>query len=108
MRKTLQAAEATFQKQHARSVAALRLVITDLAVRGYQAKNGKPPTALADLVPAWLPTVPLDPFGNRPLTYGVTTNSFLLYSVGPDETDDQGTPLQRGKSEPGDLLPNTL
>jgi hypothetical protein len=105
--KNLRDAETNFEKKHARSVAALRLVMTELAVQGYQAKNGKPPMALTDLVPAWLPAVPLDPFSNQPLVYRATTNSFLLYSVGPDGTDDQGTPLTRGETETGDLLPNS-
>ena len=103
--KTLRAHKASFEKTHARSVAALRLVMTDLAIRGYEAKNGKPPMALAELVPSWLPAVPLDPFSNRPLIYRATTNSFLLYSVGPDGQDDQGTPFKRGEVETGDLLP---
>jgi hypothetical protein len=105
VRKGVRAAEASFEKKHARSVAALRLVITELAVRGHQTKNGKPPRALAELVPAWLPAVPVDPFSRGPLVYRSTTNSFLLYSVGPDAHDDQGTPLTRGEMETGDLLP---
>lgn len=105
--KNIRAAEVSFEKKQARSVAALRLVMTELAVRGYQARNGKPPMALAELVPAWLPAVPLDPFSNRPLVYRVTTNSFLLYSVGPDGKDDQGAPIKRG-IEKGDLLPTAL
>jgi hypothetical protein len=104
-RKGLRAAEASFKSKHARSVAELRLVIAELAVRGHQTKNGKPPMALAELVPAWLPAVPLDPFSKGPLVYRVTNNSFLLYSVGPDGHDDQGTPLKRGEMETGDLLP---
>lgn len=107
--KTLQDAETSFEKKQARSVAALRLVITELAVRGYTAKNGKPPASLGELVPAWLSSVPLDPFSNRPLIYRViATNTFLLYSVGPDGKDDQGSALQRGERETGDLLPNAL
>jgi hypothetical protein len=108
MFKNNRAMEASFEKKHLRSVAALRLMMTELAVRGYEAKNGKPPMALAALVPAWLPTVPRDPFSNRPLVYRVTTNSFLLYSVGRDGNDDQGTPLKRGEMEKGDLLPTAL
>jgi hypothetical protein len=108
MFKNTRAMEASFEKKQARSVAALRLVMTELAVRGYQAKNGKQPMALAELVPAWLPAVPLDPFSNRPLIYRVTTNSFLLYSVGPDGKDDQGTAPTRGGMETGDLLPTAL
>jgi hypothetical protein len=106
--KNRRAAEWSFERKQARSVAALRLVMAELAVRGYMAKHGKPPTALAELVPAWLPAVPLDPFSSRPLVYRVTTNSFLLYSVGPDGKDDQGMPLKRGEMETGDLLPTAL
>ena len=94
-------------KRQARSVTALRLVMTELAAKGYQAKNGKPPSTLAELVPGWLPAVPLDPFSNRPLVYRVSTNSFQLYSVGPDGKNDQATPLKRGELETGDLLPTT-
>ena len=109
MRKSLQDAGTMFEKKHARSVAALRLVMTELAVRGYTAKNGKPPTSLAELVPAWLPAVPPDPFSSRPLIYRViATNTFLLYSVGPDGIDDQGAALNRGETETGDLLPTAL
>jgi hypothetical protein len=105
--KNLRAAQESFEKKQARSVAALRLVMTELAVRGYEAKNGKPPMALAELVPYWLPAVPVDPFSNKPLVYRVTTNSFLLYSVGPDGKDDLGTSVKRGE-ETGDLLPTAL
>jgi hypothetical protein len=107
-RRSARTLEASFAKKQARSVAALRLVMTELTVRGYAAKNGKPPMALAELVPALLPAVPIDPFSNRPLVYRVTTNSFLLYSVGPDGKDDQGTPIKRGEMEKGDLLPTAL
>ena len=108
MRNNLRDAEATFEKKRARSVAALRLVMTELAVRGYAAKNGKPPPTLAELVPAWLPALPLDPFSKAPLVYRVTTNSFLIYSLGPDGKDDQGTPLQGGGMDAGDLIPTAL
>ena len=50
--KSLHAAEEHFEKRHAYSVAALRLVMTELAVQGYIAQEGKPPTSLAQLVPA--------------------------------------------------------
>jgi hypothetical protein len=108
MNKTLRDTEASFEKKHARSVASLRLVMTELAVHGYAAKNGKLPSSLSELVPAWLPSVPIDPLGNAPLVYRVTTNSFVLYSVGPDGKDDQGKPLKRGEVQTGDLLPTAL
>ena len=61
---------------------------------------------LAELVPAWLPAVPLDPFSNRPLVYRITTNSFLLYSVGPDGKDDQGTSLKAGRNRDRRFIPD--
>ena len=97
------AAAAKLEKKHDVSVASLRLLMAELAVRGYEARNGKPPATLRELVPIWLPAAPIDPFSRRPLVYRVMTNSFLLYSVGPDRNDDDGAPLQPG-TDKGDLL----
>jgi hypothetical protein len=106
MRKPLRDTEESFEKTRNRSVAALRLVIVELAVRLHQKQHGKLPATLDELVPALLPAVPLDPYTGRPLVYRVTTNSFLLYSIGPDGQDDGGTPMARGKLGKGDLLPS--
>jgi hypothetical protein len=111
-RKTTRDMERKFDARHARSVAAMRLVMTDLALKLYQREKGKWPAALVDLVPAYLPAIPLDPFSNQPLVYRTLTNSFLLYSVGPDKKDDGGKPLKKGgvdnEVETGDLLPTAL
>lgn len=105
MRNDMRAQEAKSETNHARSVAALRLLMAELAIRGFSARHGKPPAALEDLVPSWLPAVPLDPFSQRPLVYRVTTNSFVIYSVGPDGKDDSGKPPTSRGAETGDLLP---
>ena len=104
--KNLRAVEMNFEKTHARSIASLRLVTTELAARTHERTRGKPPIALTDLVPSHLPGVPIDPFSQKPLIYRATSNAFLLYSVGPDGKDDGGTPLKRGTKETGDLLPD--
>lgn len=106
--KTLRSVEESFRNKHTRSVAALRLVTTALAIRAYEATNGKRPTSLAELVPQWLPAVPLDPFSQQPLAYRFSTNAFLLYSLGPDGKDDGGMPLQKGEIQKGDLLPGAF
>jgi hypothetical protein len=55
-----------------------------LATGGY-------PKALGDLVPKWVPTVPLDPMDGQPLRYRLNADeSFTLYSVGPNQTDNNG------------------
>ncbi len=108
MNKNTRAAEMSFEKKHARSTASLRLVTTELALQLYRREQGQPPAALVDLVSAKvLPAVPLDPFSQQPLVYRTMTNSWLLYSVGPDGKDDGGVPLKRGETEKGDLLPTT-
>jgi hypothetical protein len=108
MNKNARAPEISFEKKHARSAASLRLVITELALQLYRHEHGHPPAALADLVSAKiLPATPLDPFSQQPLVYRTMTNSWLLYSVGPDGKDDGGVPLKRGETEKGDLLPTT-
>jgi hypothetical protein len=105
--KSVRAVESKLESRHAHSVASLRLVITELALRLHERENGKLPAALAELVPAKLPAVPVDPFSQEPLVYRPMTNSFLLYSLGPDGKDDGGASPVRGQPEKGDLLPST-
>ena len=73
-----------------RSQTRMRLLVCDLAIRLYRQEEGADPEELADLVPEYLPAVPEDPFSGRPLVYRRTETGYLLYSVGPDETDNGG------------------
>ncbi len=77
------------------------LLITDLAIRCYEADHGELPSELADLVPEFLAEVPEDPFSGKPLVYRPDPTGYLLYSVGHDETDDGGVPESLGG---GDIL----
>lgn len=82
---TFRKTETNFIANHNRSVAALRIIIIDLAVRGHMAENsGKPPQKLDDLVPTWLPAVPIDPISNKPFIYQPDNNSFSLSGGAPD------------------------
>jgi len=69
-----------------------RLLMTACALRAYELDHhGQYPTTLAQLVPAYLPSVPLDPFtASSPLSYRRTCAVYALYSVGPDTRDDKG------------------
>jgi hypothetical protein len=70
-----------------------RMLMTALALRAYKLDHGAYPKALADLVPAYLPAVPNDPFAiDQSLRYLPSGTSYLLYSLGPDCKDDGGTP----------------
>src|ERR1035441_7349198 len=61
-----------------------------LAVERYRLANGKLPGQLGDLVPAFLPSVPSDPFDGKPLRYKTLTKGYVVYSVGDDREDNGG------------------
>lgn len=76
---------------------------TMAAVELYRARHGRLPESLADLVPGVLDELPIDPYSGEPLVYRIAEagdpsapRGFILYSVGPDLTDDGGD--FRGKS----------
>ncbi len=61
-----------------------------LAVERYRLAHGALPETLRDLVPTYLPDVPLDPFDGKPLRYKHFEQGYAVYSVGPDGNDDGG------------------
>ena len=74
-----------------------------LAVERYRLARGTLPETLRDLVPTYLPEVPLDPFDGQPLRYKHLERGYTVYSVGPDGTDDGGKeppPAARSKPNP--------
>lgn len=74
--------------------AALRGTATVVALRRYQVDHrGTVPSRLADLVPAYLPGIPADPFTDdaRPLQYIPGSEDWVIYSVGPNRRDEGGT-----------------
>lgn len=69
-----------------------RLARLAVAASRYRATENQLPDSLGDLVPAWLPAVPLDPFDGNRLSMALTDQELVLYSVGPDGADDGGAP----------------
>lgn len=72
------------------SQARLLTAQTAVAVERYRIATGRLPVDLSDLVPAYLDIVPEDPFDGRPLRYKTLRAGYLLYSIGRDETDNDG------------------
>ena len=70
-----------------------------IAAELYRREQGKLPGKLNDLVPRYLPAVPVDPFDGNPLRYIVQGDDFVVYSVGEDLTDDGGD-VDLGKANP--------
>jgi len=60
------------------------------AIALYQRQHGKLPETLDALCPEFLPKVPLDPFSGKPLHYRIGRRDWIVWSVGPDLTDDDG------------------
>ena len=79
-----------------------RLAELALAMLRYRAKCQHLPQRLSDLVPEQLVFVPHDPFDNAPLRMKPTDHGTVIYSIGPDLTDDGGSPFNR-KDRSGDL-----
>ncbi|MBC8104402.1 MAG: hypothetical protein H7Z41_17640 [Cytophagales bacterium] len=75
------------------------LLTTVLALRAYRAEQGAYPESLEALVShGYLSRIPADPFastGGTPVRYRrLAGGTYLLYSVGPDCQDDDGTPIR--------------
>lgn len=79
-----------------RNEAIFAVLQTEVALRRYRAVNHRYPDRISELVPTYVKSMPIDPFGlGKALKYTSTKNgrSFLLYSVGPDMKDNGGTPI---------------
>ncbi|MGV3526808.1 MAG: hypothetical protein ACO1RX_21500 [Candidatus Sericytochromatia bacterium] len=61
-----------------------------LALLAYASEHGEYPSTLQELVPAYLPELPLDPFGGRPFRYRRELTGPVVYSVGINGRDDGG------------------
>ena len=63
---------------------------TTLAIERYRLARGRLPETLSELVPAYLDTVPQDPFDAQELRYRRLETGYVVYSVGDDRTDNGG------------------
>jgi hypothetical protein len=71
-----------------------RLLATQLALQAYHLNHGTYPSTLIELIPKYLPSVPIDPFSDeQPLKYRIDGGKYLLYSIGPDAVDDGGNTI---------------
>jgi hypothetical protein len=62
--------------------------LTLIALKAYQVDHGRLPRTLDELVPAYLPAVPLDDYDGKPIRYSYEKK--VVYSVGKDFKDDGG------------------
>ncbi len=74
---------------------ALTRVAAALAVWRSGKGRGHYPERLDDLVPGIFAEMPTDPFTGKPFIYERRGDGYVLYSLGPDENDDEGTDYNR-------------
>lgn len=85
------------------NMAQLRAARSAVAIERYRLAHNRLPESITDLIPAHLETVPTDPFDGRPLRYRKRNPGYVVYSVGPDGTDNGGTermPRPQRQKEP--------
>lgn len=67
------------------------LTVTAIALERFRLQLGRAPAALRDLVPSFLPAVPVDWMDGQPLRYRLNADgTFTLWSIGEDLKDDGG------------------
>ncbi len=75
--------------------------IAVIALYRHRLKYDTFPDALGDLVPEFLPYLPLDPINGQPMRYKVVNSNPVLYSISADHIDNGGTRNEDG----GDVYP---
>ncbi len=84
-----------------RAKAELRCAEAALAAERYRLAEGRWPDDLAALVPRYVAAVPADPFDGQPLRLRRLPDGLVVYSVGPDRTDDGGNLDRKRPTAPG-------
>lgn len=90
-------AESTVRRKSSEHVQ-IEVTATFLALKAYQLKHGRLPAKLSELVPQFLPAVPMDDFDGKPLRYDPERK--ILYSVSTNCQDDGGVQKDSRKPEP--------
>jgi hypothetical protein len=84
-----------------RAQAAQRCAETAMAAERYRLAEQRWPDNLNALVPRFLAAVPADPFDGQPLRLRCLPDGIVIYSVGPDRTDDDGQLDRSNADAPG-------
>jgi len=81
--------------------------LTVLALKRWRLVKGYFPDSLEQLVSAgYLRKLPIDSYSDKPLVYKKTDDNFILYSVGPNFTDDGGVSGKDGRGRARQWMDN--
>jgi hypothetical protein len=78
-----------------RTTAEARCAVVGIACERFRRQHGRWPDTLAELVPAFIPEVPLDPFNAEPLRFAKSEDGVVVYSVGKRLPSEFGKPAVR-------------
>src|SRR5439155_15048839 len=70
--------------------ALVRSAVVAVAAEQFRRSRGRWPATLDELVPDYLTAVPCDPQDLKPLRLARAPDGIVVYSIGPDGTDDGG------------------
>jgi hypothetical protein len=70
--------------------ASMRAAVAAIACERFRIAHGRWPNDLAEIPKSILPSVPLDPYDDKPLRLKRTETGLVVYSVGPDLVDHDG------------------
>lgn len=79
-----------------------QLATLALATAAYQAKKGRYPVLLDNLVPDYITKIPTDPFDGKPLKVTAIEGGLVLYSVGVNGVEDGGEEYDKA-AKTGDI-----
>lgn len=79
-----------------RCIAGMRAARAGLAVERYRLAAGKLSDSLRELVPAYLESIPKDPFDGNDMRYRRLETGFVVYSICEDLSDDGGKEKTKG------------
>jgi len=83
---------------HHRSVTDTQAALAIIALVRYQQEKGFYPESMAELqAVGYLQELPIDPYSDQPLIYKKTADSFILYSISQDFSDDHGKPAENAQ-----------
>jgi len=85
-----------------RAIAEIRCAAVAIMIERYRRATGHLPQSLHDLIPKYAPSLPIDPFTGKELVYHRDEKSYVVYSLGEDQKDDNGY-VERGKDNKGPL-----
>ncbi|MDX2081734.1 MAG: hypothetical protein SFU53_13200 [Terrimicrobiaceae bacterium] len=77
---------------------------TACAIQQFALARRRLPTALDELVPDFLESVPTDPMDGNPLRYRADGGTYRLWSIGWNEVDENGEVEDRRKPKEGDWI----